>query len=255
VVSPQVTLIIPYYNQPMMLAEQLYNWQRYSLDAQAAISLCIVDDGSSYSALQLIDELHFRLVLSVYGAGVYRIKEDIPWNRGEARNIGAKHAPTKWILQTDIDHTLPPAQADLLVRAMDFMDERDWYRFNRWRVGSADETRRKDALDESCMYGQIKPHIDSYLCTTDRYWQAGGYNEDFSGCLGGGSPFLKFMDELGLPKLLPLHLEVHTMAHVPDASAHLDRTPGEYTRRRKELEKAGKLKGHDPFRIPYERIL
>ena len=47
---------------------------------------------------------------------VYRILEDIPWNREEARNLGAQEAQTPWILMTDLDHILPVASAEALLQ-------------------------------------------------------------------------------------------------------------------------------------------
>lgn len=253
-----ITVILPYYNQPEMLRAQLRNWGCYTDHTRKYLKLIVVDDGSQMApALDVMRETNHAELFQSWGAELYRIKEDIPWNRGEARNIGAKHAGTPWILQLDLDHVLPPTAAEQMVLRQIEFEKQHWYRFRRFRVGAADHTRNKDSIPRDARYGEIKPHIDSYLCTPERYWQAGGYNEDFSGCLGGGSPFLSFMSQISEPQMAShgMYLHVYTSDETKDASAALDRTPGEYKRRRAELTQAGKLKGHDPFRIPYERVL
>lgn len=253
--TPFCTIILPYYNQPQILTRQLANWSLYDSTTRDLFRLMIVDDGSQEQPAAH----HIQTGVWRYQEGVslYRIREDIPWNRSEARNIGAKEARTPWILQTDIDHMLTPDNAQWLAAGRHQLDRNRWYRFRRFRRGAADHTRNKDAIPRDHVYGEIKPHIDSYLCTPEAYWDAGGYNEDFSGCLGGGSPFLQFMKEAhGEPEIFAaVSLEVHTSHSVEDANADLDRDTTEYSRRRAELTKAGKLKGHDPFRIPYERVL
>jgi hypothetical protein len=116
----------------------------------------------------------------------------------------------------------------------------------------------KDELPRSAIYGRIKPHIDSYLCTKSLYWQAGGYSEDFSGCLGGGSPFLAELGLIADPVLLPddIRLEVYTTDVVSDASVRtLSRDTTEYKRRKAAMR--GRTKGTRAVRFPYveERLI
>jgi glycosyltransferase involved in cell wall biosynthesis len=216
------------------------------------VRVIVVDDGSPEPAEPIIrrranEDLLKRIEL-------YRIGVDIPWNRGGARNLGAQQAATDWIVHIDIDHLLPPECAHALLKAEVLPDR--WYRFRRFRNGQADETRMKDALPRSQTFGEIKPHIDSYLVTRDLYWQAGGYNEDFSGCLGGGSPFLQELEKLAPVAQLPpdVCLHVYTRDRCPDASDFsLSREPGEFARRKKAMN--GNFRGHDPVRFPWTRIL
>jgi len=49
-------------------------------------------------------------------------------------------------------------------------------------------------------------------------------------------------------------LHVYTRDKCPDASAKLDRSRSEYKRRSIALTRAGKIKGHDPLRFPWERV-
>jgi glycosyltransferase involved in cell wall biosynthesis len=195
-----------------MLREQLQIWENYP----PGISMIVVDDGSPQPALDVIQtyaspSLCDRLTL-------YRITIDIPWNSG-ARNLGARQAATDWIMQIDLDHVLPSPAAPALLNFE--ADPKHWYRFERYRNGAADETRQKDKLPREATYGKIHPHMDSYLCTRELYWKARGYDERYSGCLGGGTPFLKELAKVGgEAKMAPsaVCLEVYTRNVIADAS-------------------------------------
>lgn len=241
------TLIVPFYRNRRMLQEQILAWEDYP----PQVSIVLVDDGSPEDASStVLAEASPELLPRI---DLYRIGVDVPWNRGGARNLGTMQACTDWIVHVDIDHVLPAAAA---ARLLEFTpDPGHWYRFRRFRCGRADETRRKDKIADDVEYGEIHPHIDSYLCTTDSYWRAGGYNEDFSGCLGGGSPFLALMAaENGPAGLLPgdVHLQVYTRSAVEDASDwSLSRDRSEFTRRKARMKKP--YRGTNPIRFEWQR--
>ena len=245
-----ISIIVPYYRNPLMLDEQVTTWNRFP----DGFKFIVVDDGSPEPAAEVIarkatSETLARLEL-------YRIGVDIPWNRGGARNLGARVADSLWIVQIDIDHVLRPTSAEQLLRFQP--DTRRWYRFPRYRNGRADATRRKDRLPPEATDGLIHPHVDSYLCTRDLYWSVGGYDEDYSGCLGGGSPFLKQLERAAEVDLLPpeIHLHVYTRDAVADASdLTLSRAPEEYSRRRREKERTGRTRAVNPIRFEWERVL
>jgi glycosyltransferase involved in cell wall biosynthesis len=245
----QVTLIIPFYRNSAMLVEQVTRWNAYP----DYFRFILVDDGSPEPALPIVEK--YLSDSTRERTAVYRIGVDVPWNRGGARNLGTKQAETDWIIHVDIDHVLPVACADAFGHWKP--SPANWYRFPRFRRGQADETRQKDAIDPKAHYGAIHPHVDSYLCTKAQYWKAGGYLEDFSGCLGGGSPFLKYMEqENGKSRLTPdeIHLEVYTRSVCKDASDNtLSRDKAEFSRRKRML--GANHKGHDPIRFPWTREL
>jgi hypothetical protein len=245
----EVTLIIPYYRAPSMLEKQLEEICCYP----GAIKVVIVDDCSPEPAMAVFDYLFMGE--NPDDVRLYRIKDDLAWNREGARNLGAYLAETEWIIQIDTDHILPAACAEGLFKVE--VDKKHWYLFPRYRVGGADETRKKDAIPDDQEYGRIKPHIDSYLCTKRMYWANGGYNEDYVGCLGGGGPFLKRMRMVGgEPLLMPedVFLEVHTRHSVPDASvSDLSRDKTEFKRRRKEIGLTAKPR--NPLRFKWVRLV
>jgi glycosyltransferase involved in cell wall biosynthesis len=259
--EPLITMVVPYYRQPKMLLKQLETWNSYSKEAQYAIDFIVVDDCSPEPAEPIIRDYAYHNMTMLSDPGfiqLYRIDKDVPWNRGMARNLGTKMATTPWVLHVDTDHVLPPDSAAYLVEFIESYKKFRWFRFARFRVGAADETRKKDKADPKAKFVEIHPHIDSYLCTPEAYWAAGGYNEDFSGVLGGGTPFLKEMARVnGEPFVLgnvPLH--VHTRHSVPDSSEHtLPRDPEAFKRRKREImAKRGTLRGHDPIRLPWHKV-
>jgi hypothetical protein len=139
------------------------------------------------------------------------------------------------LIQVDTDHILP---AECVQPLLDFeKDPLHWYRFPRFRVGRADETRKKDKLHYNKKFGPIKPHIDSYLMPRAMFMTS-PYDEFYSGCLGGGTPFLSRMTQIHGDSVLlpePICLHVHTRHSVSDSSiSELSRDREEYARRRKK---------------------
>lgn len=246
-----VTLITPYYRNVEMLKRQIEEWHNYP----NGFLHIIVDDGSPEPALPIVQEYAASNLLP--HIAVYRILEDIPWNREEARNLGAQEALTEWMVHHDIDHLLPSSAAQQLLCFAP--DPSHWYRFPRWRRGMADDTRKKDDLPPQVRFGQIHPHIDSYLIRKAMYWQTGGYDLDYSGCLGGGNAFLSRLKEIaGGPLLLPedIPLHVYTRSEVKDASDwSLSRDTAEGKRRWREKVAAGRTVPDRPVKTPWERQL
>lgn len=248
--SGNLTLIVPYYRQPLMLARQIEEWNMYP----SGINIMIVDDGSKEEAVAVVDKYASMDLLK--RLSLYRILVDIPWNRGGARNLGAREAQTEWILHADIDHVLPVQPANALLEFSP--NPKRWYRFERYRRGKADETRMKDKVPRDAEYAKIHEHIDSFLITKKLFWKSGAYDEDFTGCLGGGSPFLRNLEKIVRAEIAPpqVFLEVYTRSEVADSSEHsLSRDTTEYSRRRKRKEATGRTKPQNPIRFPWTKVI
>jgi hypothetical protein len=248
----EITMIVPYYRQPKMLEKQLETWARYAPFTLATMRIIIVDDCSPEPALDVIPD-HYPTPLEVY-----RVLVDIPWNRSMARNLGSQQAVTKWLLHVDTDHILPPESADHLAAGIQVYNPAHWYKFRRFRVGRADDTRNKDLIPREAKFGEIKPHVDSFLCLRELYWKVGGYDPDYAGCLGGGGAFLRQLKAAGKECLAPSNVRLHVCTRdiAPDSSIHtLDRDTSEYGRRRRIKERAGNTKVTNPIRYPWERVL
>jgi len=255
----EVTLIIPYYRNCNQLARQVEEWNKYP----PGVKVICVDDGSPEPALPIIEEnastdllRHLWLLPAEQRFWLYRVLVDIPWNRGGARNLGAKMAATELIIQADIDHILP---ADAAAKLLEFTpNPKRWYRFPRWRVGKADDTRMKDDLPRDCEYGPVHPHGDSYMVRREVYWETGGYDEDYAGHLGGGSAFLRRLENHQEVAMLPapIRLEVYTRNAIPDANVTTlsrDTTKGGEIRRQKA--KTGNDTPRNPLRFEWKREL
>lgn len=246
-----LTLIVPYYRQPKMLALQVAEWNKYSDWPQ----IILVDDCSPEPALPIVKELASEKTRK--NLIVYRTDVDIPWSREFARNLGSKLATTEWLLHVDIDHIVPAASMEQL-RDLPLMLPRKFYRFRRMRVGKADETRKKDAIPANCEFGEIHPHVDSYLLRASDYWTAGGYNEKFCGVLGGGNEFLRRLEAKFPSDMVPgdIFLHVHTRSVVDDAS---DRHCSRDTKPGKDLWRAmNRSGGSQPtewLTLPWSRVL
>lgn len=257
-----ISVIVPYYRNVEMLKVHLDTWDRYPVEVHKQMRLIVVDDGSPEPASHVIGDWMNTQRTPGWGLQLYRIHPDIPWNRGGARNLGSTVTQDDWLLHMDIDHVMPVKAAEALaawMRDRRYLGSGDtWYRFERYRYGRADETRKKDKLDPAATFGKIKPHIDSYLCQRALYWKVGGYDEDYSGCLGGGSPFLQQLERAAPVQVLPepICLHVYTRSTCKDASDFsLSRDTSEYSRRRKAKEARGDTKAKNPLRFSWGRVL
>lgn len=237
-----VSLILPYYNQPRMLRHQL----DIANDYPEGIKVIVIDDGSQDAASNVFK--------SGDKTSLYQIDIDIPWNLEGARNLGATVADTEWLLFTDIDHALPVEAAESLLKFK--LNESKWYTFPRFRVGRADSTRNRDALHNSEIFGEIHPHVNSYLITKKNFWKMGGCDEDYAGVIGGEAPLLRMFrdtygDSIVLPKDVCLH--VYTRDAIEDANiTTLDRDTSKYAEIRRNK---GDIPAKFPLRFPWHRVV
>lgn len=234
-----------------MLAKQLDTWSRYDADILDKLTFIIVDDCSPTHLAPVVKGASSAVLSRVR---LYRMLQDVKWNRNICRNAAAETTKTKWLLNIDVDHILPSSSATALFETE--VDPNCWYRFPRFRVGKADETRRKDAIPESCEFGQIREHIDSHLMTRDLFMRS-PYDPEYTGFLGGGSPFLARLQAIAPVQLFPANvpLYVYTRHAIPDASIFtLDRDTSEYKRRRREKDQSGNTVPKNLFQHEWERI-
>lgn len=163
----QITLVLPYYDNPGILREQQRTWSTYRHKLKGCLNVIVVDDGSPrWPALAAVEETgiaSFRL---------YRLGVDRRWNWLACRNLGVAEAKTDWVILTDIDHVLPAETLEAV--AHEPLDPETVYRFSR--VDAPHLT-------------PYKPHPNSWLLTRAMYDTIGGYDERFSGFYGTDADF------------------------------------------------------------------
>lgn len=154
-----LTVVYPYYENPVFLAKQIENWESWPVDLRSMVRIIVVDDGSpERPASEVLRHWpHARL---------FRIGVDVRWNWLAARNVGAYHADDGWLVTTDMDHVIDRQALTALVYGQH--DKRIIYRFSR----------REHTGQE------IHPHPNSWFYTRSMYWAIGGYDEALSGYYG-----------------------------------------------------------------------
>lgn len=181
--SPRkITMIVPYYENPQWFAKQILHWSTYSMEHRRHLQVIVVDDGSQLDPAQTVLK-----IVKFDGMELYRIKEDVRWNWLAARNIGAKHASTEWIMLTDIDHVLPPDTLEAMVYGT--FDPEVIYRFSRHERGQP-----------------IHPHPNSWFMTKKMYWQVGGYDEALSGHYGTDGEYRRRCAKTAPIRIMQNHL-------------------------------------------------
>lgn len=161
-----VTLVVPYYENPRFFARQLCTWAKYPDGLARRLHVIVCDDGSPMNPARNVVETFRDETRGLASFSLYRIRDDVRWNWLAARNIGVHHAGTEWVMLTDMDHVLEPDVLETLVRGDH--DARVIYRFSRREHTGA----------------KVHPHPNSWFMTREMFWRVGGYDEALSGHYG-----------------------------------------------------------------------
>jgi len=234
-----LTLVMAYYENPVMLAHHLHEWRAWSDRARKEIAVVIVDDGSPRNPA--IDVLQGFNVLQL---SLYRIDVNIPWNQDGARNLAMKEAKTDWVLMTDMDHLLLPSEAD---RLLDMPKQRGYYYM----------PARRTIAGKQC-----EPHFNSYVMHRKDFWRIGGYDEDFAGFYGSDGNFRKRMKAY---KAREVNTEAFYLTQVFSTDV-ADSNTREWGRKKtewaassnkflREKNAATPYVAADPLRFPYRRLI
>jgi hypothetical protein len=168
-----LSLVMPYYRNPGMLAEQYRVWSAYPKNLREEdIEVVLVDDGSPVGRRAI----EVPRPADLPPLRIYQVTVDLPWHQHGARNLGASEAIGPWLLLTDMDHVVPAASLQDLLARLPGAGRRDVFTFHRVDAPHLHPTR--DA------HGQLKPHVNTFAVHRAHYWAVGGYDED---CVGYGT--------------------------------------------------------------------
>lgn len=188
-----LSVVITYYSQPAMLAEQARTWRGYP----PGIEVVVVDDGSAIPA-------------AAEGCAIYRVAKDIPWHQDGARNLGAHVAAGEWLLFLDIDHVLPAVEAIALLGLLSTLPQGCAFRPARRLVDDA--------------YA-LRPGANIWLMRREDFWRVGGYDERLCGSYGTDQEFIPRLRRTLRVQSLLVTLDVYRDRNVSDAATRgLDRT-------------------------------
>lgn len=245
------TLVMPYYLNPTMLAEHYKAWAQYSDFVKERLEVIIVDDGSPADpAADIAVPPDVQLRISFY-----RVLKDIPWNQHGARNLGAHHATTKWLIMTDMDHLIRADDMEKLLMKLGSCKENRTFTFNRVDAPDMTPTVRPD--------GTRKPHVNSFAVWRKTYWAIGGYDEDYCGMYGTDSLFRsKLFGRYATEHLRHVSLVRYSRDVIADASTHTleRRAPGLTTKTATKERTAwkaqqGRLHQIVTLNFPWEHVL
>lgn len=171
----ELSYVMPvFFNQTDInsLLDLLHYYASFSQDVLARMEFIIVDDHSPIAvAIPTSINLNYRL---------FRITDDILWNQGGARNLGAVHSVQKMIL-TDCDHYFPEKLLQKVLASK--VPKNTLYTF-----------KRNDANGRV-----IIGHRNSFYTSKHVFFKALGVDEEFCGNYGCEDiMFRKFAKRLGI---------------------------------------------------------
>jgi len=164
-----ITFAYAYYNASRGLKAQLELWKSYPEAYRNNAFFIVVDDGSTDKAEPVIEPYRNQLNISLY-----EVLEDIPWNDIGSVNLSFSNAETEWVLKTDLDYLLPAACFEEI---MDMpLDGKYYYTFGAKKLVGGED---------------LVQHPSTFLLKKSAFWEAGGFDEDFTRNYGYVDLFFK----------------------------------------------------------------
>lgn len=152
------------HNEFRGFIEQLQKYEAFASDILGKLEIIVIDDGSPYPLP--LPELNLNISL-------LRIKKDIPWNGGGARNLGACYASAEKLLFCDIDHFIPE---ETIRKCMETVLEDNAFYLLEW---------------QDPVY--VIPNI--FCIKKSTFFSLHGYDEAYSGFYGDDVFFRKYLEE------------------------------------------------------------
>lgn len=214
--EPQrVTMIYPYYENPVFMHEQLDRWEQWTPHVKELVQAIIVDDGSPKAPAESVLSMwkmqhggHFP-----FNVRLFRIGVDVRWNWLAARNIGMFNAPEGWCTLTDMDHVIPEYTMAALSHAE--FNEKQIYTFRRKEHGR-----------------EIHRHPNSMFMTREMFWKVGGYDEALSGHYGTDGDWRRRCAATAPVRCADLFLERHEYVQDSSTTTYLRKQPEDAGKKR-----------------------
>ncbi len=226
-----ITIATTYYDNPLMLTEQIKYWLEYPDHVKEKVKIIVIDDGSpNYPAEDYLQghKLHIDLI---------RIKQDIFQNTVGARNLAFTYADG-WVWNIDLDHVIPWQSMEEVLNMQ--LDPNKYY-----------IPARRGMLDNGS-HIPMGRHSDTFIIDKALFWQARGYNEEFVEYYYNG-PVSLFRESLKrfaeMVELDKVHVLYFAPEIIPDAS------PLDGKEKKKSQYDARLLYPHKTLKFDYERVL
>ena len=174
--KPRLTIGYTYFEDDKQLANLLPIWREWP----SLIDIFLVDDGSEQiPALDILKDWD----LPDYGPSLqlWKVTENLGFNSHGCRNLIAKYALTDTIAFFDIDMQIATETAGRLMTKV--YNPRSFYQHDCWLK------HKQEILT-------YPGHMNSFIINKDLYWEAGGYDESFTGHHWGDRVFIERIKEL-----------------------------------------------------------
>ncbi len=156
-----LSIIIPcYFDQENCsgITDLLRHYTSYDPQILDRIQFILVDDCSPCQ-VQIPPDIDLNIL-------ILRVRENITWNQGGARNLGVVYARSDKVLATDLDHLYTEKTLN--------------YILSFGRLGKTMYRFRRKGFDGQLM----KPHPNSFLMSRGRFLEFFGVDEEFCGNYG-----------------------------------------------------------------------
>ena len=171
--KPRLTVGFTYFQDRQQLEQQLDLWAQWP----SYVDIFLVDDGSEKDqALEVIKETNWEL--PEYGPTfqLWRCTRNLGFNSHGCRNLIAKYPLSDYIAFFDIDMQVSTETIGRLM--VKKYSPRSFYQHDLWNKGIQ----------------ELRPypgHLNSFIIHKDLFWEAGGYDESFTGLHWGDREFIK----------------------------------------------------------------
>jgi len=225
-VTPRLSIVMAYYNNPGMLIHQYAMFRSYPDHVRRSIEYIVVDDHSIDGKEALPPAEPWDIPITIG-----RMAKKVRWNQDACRNWGVSQARADWLLLTDMDHLIPAETlADLLLMPWAGWPQNEAYRLSRRNYGTMEP---------------YKPHPNSWVMPKAFFDRVGGYDERFAGYYGTDGDFVARLRKWTEISELPQYLIRVGREHIEDAS-----TPREYGRKSdrdgEQMRRMKKERGNKP---------